>query len=178
MTSIPALQSDVWAFGILLWEIATYGMSPYPGVDLTDVYHMLEKGYRMECPPGCPPKVYELMRDCWQWSAMDRPTFEKIHHSLENMFQESSITEGKSRTKAIDAAQMRICRLFRGGEAAPGRRRYATLIVQKVADGKHGQHPRPRSRFGSTLFDGSDARYCPAEIGRLGNLIATMEILF
>lgn len=88
-------KSDVWAFGILLWEIATYGMSPYPGVDLTDVYHMLEKGYRMECPPGCPPKVYELMRQCWQWSAMERPTFKEIHHSLENMFQESSITEGK-----------------------------------------------------------------------------------
>ncbi|XP_006612847.1 tyrosine-protein kinase ABL1 isoform X6 [Apis dorsata] len=86
-------KSDVWAFGILLWEIATYGMSPYPGVDLTDVYHMLEKGYRMECPPGCPPKVYELMRQCWQWSAVDRPTFKEIHHSLENMFQESSITE-------------------------------------------------------------------------------------
>ncbi|KAJ8666899.1 hypothetical protein QAD02_008561 [Eretmocerus hayati] len=86
-------KSDVWAFGILLWELATYGMSPYPGVDLTDVYHMLEKGYRMECPPGCPPKVYELMRQCWQWSASDRPTFKEIHHSLENMFQESSITE-------------------------------------------------------------------------------------
>ncbi|XP_015586184.1 tyrosine-protein kinase Abl isoform X2 [Cephus cinctus] len=86
-------KSDVWAFGILLWEIATYGMSPYPGVDLTDVYHMLEKGYRMECPPGCPPKVYELMRQCWQWSASERPTFKEIHHSLENMFQESSITE-------------------------------------------------------------------------------------
>lgn len=69
-------------------------MSPYPGVDLTDVYHMLEKGYRMECPSGCPPKVYELMRQCWQWSAAERPTFKEIHHSLENMFQESSITEG------------------------------------------------------------------------------------
>lgn len=86
-------KSDVWAFGILLWEIATYGMSPYPGVDLTDVYHMLEKGYRMECPPGCPPKIYELMRQCWQWNASDRPSFKEIHHALENMFQESSVTE-------------------------------------------------------------------------------------
>ncbi|GJQ88019.1 hypothetical protein Trydic_g12943 [Trypoxylus dichotomus] len=86
-------KSDVWAFGILLWEIATYGMSPYPGVDLTDVYHMLEKGYRMECPPGCPPKIYELMRQCWQWNILERPTFKEIHHALENMFQESSITE-------------------------------------------------------------------------------------
>jgi len=77
-----------------LWEIATYGMSPYPGVDLTDVYHMLEKGYRMECPAGCPPKIYELMRQCWHWIPNDRPTFQEIHHSLEHMFQESSITEG------------------------------------------------------------------------------------
>lgn len=46
--NIFSTKSDVWAFGILLWEIATYGMSPYPGVDLTDVYHMLEKGYRCE----------------------------------------------------------------------------------------------------------------------------------
>lgn len=86
-------KSDVWAFGILLWEIATYGMSPYPGVDLTDVYHMLEKGYRMECPPGCPPKIYDLMRQCWQWVPGERPTFQEIHHALENMFQESNIIE-------------------------------------------------------------------------------------
>ncbi|KAI5640898.1 protein tyrosine kinase domain-containing protein [Phthorimaea operculella] len=87
-------KSDVWAFGVLLWEIATYGMSPYPGVDLADVYHMLEKGYRMECPPGCPAPVYELMRGCWQWNAADRPTFREIHHALEHMFQDHSITEG------------------------------------------------------------------------------------
>ncbi|XP_059055404.1 tyrosine-protein kinase Abl [Achroia grisella] len=86
-------KSDVWAFGILLWEIATYGMSPYPGVDLADVYHMLEKGYRMECPPGCPGPVYELMRGCWQWSPADRPSFRDIHHALEHMFQDNSITE-------------------------------------------------------------------------------------
>ncbi|XP_025410631.1 tyrosine-protein kinase Abl isoform X2 [Sipha flava] len=86
-------KSDVWAFGVLLWEIATYGMSPYPGVDLTDVYHMLEKGYRMDCPPGCPPNIYQLMKQCWQWAANERPSFKEIHHALENMFQESNIIE-------------------------------------------------------------------------------------
>ncbi|XP_058838325.1 tyrosine-protein kinase Abl isoform X1 [Topomyia yanbarensis] len=86
-------KSDVWAFGVLLWEIATYGMSPYPGIDLTEVFHRLESGYRMERPPGCPPEVYELMRKCWQWNALERPTFKSIHHDLEHMFQESSITE-------------------------------------------------------------------------------------
>ncbi|KAK2719901.1 tyrosine-protein kinase Abl-like isoform X2 [Artemia franciscana] len=86
-------KSDVWAFGVLLWELATYGMSPYPGVDLTDVYHLLEGGYRMEAPPGCPSRVYDLMKQCWKWGAGDRPTFSSIHHALENMFAESSITE-------------------------------------------------------------------------------------
>ena len=88
-------KSDVWAFGILLWEIATYGMSPYPGVELTDVYQLMESGYRMECPPGCPMRVYELMRHCWNWEPAERPTFYEIHYDMENMFQESSITEGE-----------------------------------------------------------------------------------
>ena len=52
------------AFGVLLWELATYGLSPYPSLDLTEVYHLLEKGYRMECPDGCPDNVYQLMRQC------------------------------------------------------------------------------------------------------------------
>jgi abelson tyrosine-protein kinase 1 len=52
------------AFGVLLWELATYGKSPYLGVELTEVYHLLEKGYRMECPPGCPSQVYDLMLEC------------------------------------------------------------------------------------------------------------------
>ncbi|XP_067662486.1 tyrosine-protein kinase ABL1-like isoform X2 [Haliotis asinina] len=86
-------RSDVWAFGVLLWELATYGMSPYPGVDLTDVYHLLERGYRMERPSGCPANVYQLMIRCWQWEPKDRPTFRDIHFALENMFDMSSVSE-------------------------------------------------------------------------------------
>ncbi|XP_063000992.1 tyrosine-protein kinase ABL1 isoform X2 [Elgaria multicarinata webbii] len=88
-----SIKSDVWAFGVLLWEIATYGMSPYPGIDLSQVYELLEKDYRMERPEGCPEKVYELMRACWQWGASDRPSFAEIHQAFETMFQESSISD-------------------------------------------------------------------------------------
>ncbi|XP_013406670.1 Abelson tyrosine-protein kinase 2 isoform X2 [Lingula anatina] len=86
-------KSDVWAFGVLLWELATYGMSPYPGVDLSEVYHLLERGYRMERPQGCPENIYLLMRKCWQWEASERPTFREIKEDLDNMFQNSSIGE-------------------------------------------------------------------------------------
>lgn len=86
-------RSDVWAFGVLLWELATFGMSPYPGVELTEVYHLLERGYRMDRPANCPASVYELMMRCWQWDPKDRPTFKEIHNALEHMFEKSSISE-------------------------------------------------------------------------------------
>lgn len=86
-------KSDVWAFGVLLWEIATYGMSPYPGVELNSVYGLLEKGFRMDAPEGCPPSVYRLMLQCWNWSPSDRPRFKEIHSSLESLFPQSSIDE-------------------------------------------------------------------------------------
>ncbi|XP_038063483.1 tyrosine-protein kinase ABL1-like isoform X2 [Patiria miniata] len=86
-------KSDIWAFGILLWEIATYGSSPYPGVELQHVYEKLERGYRMERPEGCPADVYKLMLKCWEWSAAERPDFIGIQEEMNNMFQNSSISE-------------------------------------------------------------------------------------
>ncbi|XP_017263147.1 tyrosine-protein kinase ABL1 isoform X3 [Kryptolebias marmoratus] len=88
-----SIKSDVWAFGVLLWEIATYGMSPYPGIDLSQVYELLQRDYRMERPEGCPEKVYELMTACWRWNPAERPTFAETHQAFETMFQESSISD-------------------------------------------------------------------------------------
>lgn len=73
-----SIKSDVWAFGVLLWELATYGMSPYPGSELAQVYELLESGYRMQCPEGCPPAIYDLMKRCWEWRPEDRPSFEEV----------------------------------------------------------------------------------------------------
>lgn len=68
-------------------------MSPYPGVELTDVYHMLESGYRMECPTGCPNKVYTVMQECWQWEPSLRPTFGEIRERLESLFNDTNLNE-------------------------------------------------------------------------------------
>ncbi|KAF7494327.1 Tyrosine-protein kinase Abl [Sarcoptes scabiei] len=80
-------KSDVWAFGVLLWEIATYGMAPYPGIELSEVYHKLENGYRMQCPDGCPIAIYDLMQKCWKWEPSQRPTFDFLYRTLFSMYQ-------------------------------------------------------------------------------------------
>ncbi|CAL2049322.1 unnamed protein product [Caenorhabditis brenneri] len=86
-------KSDVWAFGVLLWEIATYGMAPYPGVELSNVYGLLENGFRMDGPQGCPASVYRLMLQCWNWSPSDRPRFRDIHYNLETLISSNSLND-------------------------------------------------------------------------------------
>lgn len=50
-------QSDVWSFGILLWEIFSFGGSPYPGIALQDIFKLLKSGYRMQRPKQCPQQM-------------------------------------------------------------------------------------------------------------------------
>ncbi|XP_074641064.1 tyrosine-protein kinase Src42A-like [Tubulanus polymorphus] len=80
------IKSDVWSFGILLTEIVTYGRIPYPGMTNAEVLHQVEHGYRMPCPPGCPPALYEIMLECWKKEEMERPTFETLQWKLEEFF--------------------------------------------------------------------------------------------
>ena len=53
----------MWSFGILLWEIYSFGRVPYPRIPLGDVVKHVEKGYQMEAPEGCPAQVYTIMKD-------------------------------------------------------------------------------------------------------------------
>ncbi|KAM9734742.1 LOW QUALITY PROTEIN: fibroblast growth factor receptor 1b, partial [Menidia menidia] len=76
-------QSDVWSFGVLLWEIFTLGGSPYPGVPVEELFKLLREGHRMERPSGCPPELYVLMRSCWHGAPTRRPTFHQLQEELE-----------------------------------------------------------------------------------------------
>ncbi|XP_036606684.1 fibroblast growth factor receptor 4 [Trichosurus vulpecula] len=75
-------QSDVWSFGILLWEIFTLGGSPYPGIPVEELFSLLREGHRMDRPSHCPPELYMLMRECWHAIPSQRPTFKQLVEAL------------------------------------------------------------------------------------------------
>ncbi|XP_078682103.1 tyrosine-protein kinase Src42A-like [Branchiostoma floridae x Branchiostoma belcheri] len=81
-----SIKSDVWSFGILLYELVTYGRMPYPGMTNAEVLTQVEKGYRMPCSPGCPDSLYQIMLDCWKKDECERPTFESLQWRLEDFF--------------------------------------------------------------------------------------------
>ncbi|XP_028411423.1 fibroblast growth factor receptor 4-like [Dendronephthya gigantea] len=68
-------KSDVWSFGVLLWEIFALGGNPYPGVHINDFYLYLLNGNRMQPPIHCPPKIFDIMSLCWKENPIDRPNF-------------------------------------------------------------------------------------------------------
>ncbi|GFR99328.1 fibroblast growth factor receptor [Elysia marginata] len=80
-------KSDVWAFGILLWELYTFGGTPYPQVTTEQLRELHEKGYRLSRPPACPEKLYRIMRSCWRDDARQRPSFKQLEYTLDSLIQ-------------------------------------------------------------------------------------------
>eukprot|EP00795_Rhopilema_esculentum_P012395 gene12395-3053_t len=83
-------HSDVWSFGVLVWEIVTFGGTPYPGVPLERLFDLLKSGYRMERPINCSEELYNLMLCCWEENPSKRPAFSQIVNRLEILMQDLS----------------------------------------------------------------------------------------
>uniref|UniRef100_A0A8C1PUB6 Tyrosine-protein kinase n=1 Tax=Cyprinus carpio TaxID=7962 RepID=A0A8C1PUB6_CYPCA len=75
-------ESDVWSYGILLWETFSLGVCPYPGMTNQQAREQVEKGYRMSCPQKCPDEVYRIMQRCWEYKPENRPKFVDIQKEL------------------------------------------------------------------------------------------------
>ncbi|XP_062314902.1 tyrosine-protein kinase STYK1 isoform X2 [Osmerus eperlanus] len=77
-------RSDVWSFGILLYEMITLGSAPFPELEPRAVLPQLQKHYRMKRPESCGVPLYDLMKYCWMWNFKDRPAFSAIIKLLES----------------------------------------------------------------------------------------------
>ncbi|XP_054431532.1 tyrosine-protein kinase Mer [Pteronotus mesoamericanus] len=92
-------KSDVWAFGVTMWEIATRGMTPYPGVQNHEIYEYLLHGHRLKQPEDCLDELYEIMHSCWRAEPLDRPTFSMLRLQLEKLLE--SLPEAQDKADAI-----------------------------------------------------------------------------
>nr|KAF6480029.1 fms related receptor tyrosine kinase 4 [Molossus molossus] len=81
-------QSDVWSFGVLLWEIFSLGASPYPGVQINEEFcQRLKEGTRMRAPELATPAIWRIMMSCWSGDPKERPAFSELVEMLGDLLQ-------------------------------------------------------------------------------------------
>lgn len=124
---VYTVQSDVWSYGVLLWEIFSMGKSPYPNVAVdTKFYKMIQDGFHMTRPDFAPPQMYELMTLCWSLEPTDRPTFKLIGQLIDQLLQSSSDTSphrGKRLYRNItDCKEEEVRDTLKGGDDGEERR--------------------------------------------------------
>ncbi|KAM8954410.1 protein-tyrosine kinase 2-beta isoform 2-T2 [Pelodytes ibericus] len=106
-------SSDVWMFGVCMWEIHSFGKQPFFWLENKDVISVIEKGDRLPKPDMCPPTLYTLMTRCWTYDLMERPKFTELVCSLSDIYQtEKEIAKERERNnrqrppKIIEPPQM------------------------------------------------------------------------
>ncbi|VVD04686.1 unnamed protein product, partial [Leptidea sinapis] len=82
---IFSVKSDIWSFGVLLWEIVTLGSTPYPGLSAGDVMRKVRDGHRLEKPEHCRRELYNIMYYCWDAEPSSRPEFKEVVEMLERL---------------------------------------------------------------------------------------------
>ncbi|XP_055368828.1 protein tyrosine kinase 2aa isoform X6 [Betta splendens] len=85
--------SDVWMFGVCMWEILMYGIKPFQGVKNNDVIGRIENGERLAMPPQCPPTLYSLMTKCWSYDPSKRPRFTELKTQLSTILEEEKLQQ-------------------------------------------------------------------------------------
>lgn len=77
-------KSDVWSYGVTLWEMFSYGDQPYGNMNGSEVYMFIQSKNRLQRPPSCPKNTYKVMLQCWEWDDERRPTFRELNQFFQS----------------------------------------------------------------------------------------------
>ncbi|RVE62386.1 hypothetical protein OJAV_G00156550 [Oryzias javanicus] len=110
--------SDVWMFGVCMWEILMYGIKPFQGVKNNDVIGRIENGERLAMPPQCPPTLYSLMTKCWSYDPSKRPRFNELKTQLSTILEEEKIQQ-EERSRMEMRRQVTVSWDSGGSDEAP-----------------------------------------------------------
>ncbi|XP_076000694.1 epidermal growth factor receptor [Genypterus blacodes] len=112
-------QSDVWSYGVTVWELMTFGTRPYDGIPASDIASVLEKGERLPQPPICTIDVYMIMVKCWMIDAESRPHFRELIAEFTKMARDPSrylVIQGDDRMHLPSPTDTRFYRSLINGE--------------------------------------------------------------
>ncbi|XP_011312276.1 focal adhesion kinase 1 isoform X2 [Fopius arisanus] len=108
-------SSDVWMFGVCMWEILMLGVKPFQGIKNNEVIRKLENGERLALPDQCPPRLYSLMSQCWSYEPSKRPTFKDIRENLHEILLE----EKHQQQEIMKRENRRVQAMSWGADDAP-----------------------------------------------------------
>ncbi|XP_065201888.1 vascular endothelial growth factor receptor 1-like isoform X2 [Planococcus citri] len=145
-------QSDVWSFGITMWELFSLSITPYPGIEqLDNLYNKLESGYRLEKPTFASKEIYGVMKDCWHSRPTLRPTFTELSERLGIMLEdgvrshytnlnEVYIKMNSDLSGDVDYLAMLNAPLYHSGYEEP---RYVNVPLREVSDPEDDVEMKP-----------------------------------
>nr|XP_056710158.1 focal adhesion kinase 1 isoform X6 [Euleptes europaea] len=110
--------SDVWMFGVCMWEILMHGIKPFQGVKNNDVIGRIENGERLPMPPNCPPTLYSLMTKCWAYDPSRRPRFTELKAQLNTILEEEKLQQ-EERMRMESRRQVTVSWDSGGSDEAP-----------------------------------------------------------
>lgn len=117
--NIYSCQSDVWSYGVLLWEIFSLGNSPYPELpSISHFYPALKKGHRMSCPPHAPQNIFDLMTHCWEEEPQSRPSFTSLAASVGNLLPDDYKKRYDQLAQNFQTSHQSVCRSAEGSPAS------------------------------------------------------------
>uniref|UniRef100_A0A8C1W8Q5 Receptor protein-tyrosine kinase n=1 Tax=Cyprinus carpio TaxID=7962 RepID=A0A8C1W8Q5_CYPCA len=161
-------QSDVWSYGVTIWELMTFGGKPYDGIPTREIPDILEKGERLPQPPICTIDVYMVMVKCWMIDADSRPRFKELAAEFSRMARDPQrylVIQGDDRMKLPSPNHSKFFQSLLDEEELDDLMDAEEYLVPHSLNAPPTSHmPRPHVDANQNQFVYHDGSLCPEEV--------------